>query len=596
MNMKENTRLRAVTSTILGGALATAMAVPAMAFPADQLRMENSDREPQNWLMQFQNYGSHRYTRLNQINRNTIGNMKMAFTVPLNDVLRGDDVADNQSTGLVDDGFMWIDGGYGMVYKIDLRSGNQGVVVWKADAAVSRDENRRTRGMAMWENAVVHNLVDGRAISVNRDTGEFLWDVQVARIPHEKGGAADTPRMDREGFTAAPIAADGKMLVGQSKGDAGTRGWIAALDINTGEEIWRQYTVPGPGEMGHETWADDHGAWKTGGAALWTTGSYDPEQRVTIWGTAQPVPMFDPEFRPGDNLFSNSAMAWDIDTGELKWYFQYVPNESWDYDENGVHMLIDAPFNGTDRKLVAHFGRNGFYYQLDRTNGDFLSADQYVSKVTWTAGIDPKTGKPVEYDPNLQLQTYIPATRWARDDAEPKMACPDLPGGARWQPPAYNPVTRVAYMSGEDGCQQFAIIAAITLDDPPGAIDERGRRREGTRTVFPSAGLVSAVDVTTGQVLAQQRNPYPGKSGVLATAGGLIFTAFEDGELRAYTDDDLTQVWSFHTGMGVKAPFFTYAVNGKQYLAIVAGGRTQTTGRDEIPEPGWGSMLYVFSL
>jgi len=591
---KTRSRLHSVTKIAIGGALAAAIAMPAMAFNVTQNRMEAADREPQNWLMGFQNYGAHRYTRLTQINRDTIGGLRVAFTVPMSEVLNGSPEADFQQHGLVDDGFMWIDGGYGLIYKIDLRSGNQGVVMWMIDSIVDRDEQSRTRGMAMWENAVLNNLRDGRVVSVDRDTGEFNWDVQIARLDHAKGPVADTPNLMKEGFTAAPIAAAGKLLVGQSKGDAGTRGWIAALDITTGEEVWREYTIPGPGEFGHETWADDHGAWRTGGASLWTTGSYDPEQRVTIWGTAQPVPMFDPEFRPGDNLFSNAAMAWDIDTGELKWFFQYTPNESWDYDENGVHMLIDAPFGNTDRKTVLHFGRNGFIYQLDRTNGDFINATRYTARTTWTAGIDPKTGKPVEYDPNLQLQTYIPATRWLRADTESKTACPHLPGGSRWQPPAYNPVKKIAYQVGEDGCQTHMNIAAITLDD--GGIDERGRRREGSRVRLPSAGLVTAFDVTTGEIISSKRQPYPGKAGVLATAGGLIFTAYENGELAAYTDDDLTQVWSFHTGMGVKAPFISYAVNNKQYLAIAVGGRKQTARRDEIPYRGWGALLYVFSL
>lgn len=599
---KKNSRLRAVTTAVLGGALAAAVAMPAMAFNVTQSRLEAADREPQNWLTQLQNYSGHRYTRLDQINRNTIGGLKVAFTVPMNDCLLGDSQCDNQGNGLVDDGMMWIGGGYGRIYKIDLRSGDSGVVVWVADAAVSTDENRRTRGIAMWENAVFDNLVDGRVISVDRDTGEFNWDMQVARVAHVKSSAADTPRMDREGFTAAPIAAAGKLLVGQSKGDAGTRGWIAALDIETGEEVWRQYTVPAPGEFGNETWADDHGAWKTGGGSLWTTGSYDAEQRLTIWGTAQPVPMFDPEFRPGDNLFTNSAMAWDIDTGALKYYFQYTPNESWDYDENGVHMLIDAPFNGVDRKTILHFARNGYIYTLDRTNGDFINAEQYVARITWTAGIDPKTGMPVEYDPNLQLQTYIPATRWARADTEAKTACPALPGGSRWQRPAYNPVTMIAYQGGEDGCQTHMNIAAITLDGldpeagPAGAIDEKGRRREGSRVRMPSYGLLTAFDVTTGLKIAQQGNPYPSKSGMLATAGGLVFTAFENGELAAYTSDTLQKVWHFNTGAGVKSPFNSYSVNGKQYLSIVVAGRLQTSSRAEIPVRGWMSTLFVFSL
>src|SRR6185436_14144245 len=198
-----------------------------------------------------------------------------------------------------------------------------------------------TRGLALWGNQAFVNLIDGRVVSMNATSGEIVWDVMLAGQ-----NAREMPETAAEGFTAAPLTADGKVLVGQSMGDWGTRGWLAALDVKDGKQLWRTYTVPAKGEPGFETWKDDHNAWKTGGAALWTTGSYDPAQRVTIWGTAQPVPMFDPEFRPGDNLFSNSVVAFDIDTGKIKWYFQYTPNESWDYDEQGVHMLVDAPFGG----------------------------------------------------------------------------------------------------------------------------------------------------------------------------------------------------------------------------------------------------------
>jgi alcohol dehydrogenase (cytochrome c) len=583
-----------VTSAALGGALAVAVAAPAFGLPVTQSRLENADREPHNWLIGFQNYSSHRYSRLREINKDNVHNLKVAFTVPMSDVLLSKGDADFEQHPLVDDGLMYIDSGLGLIWKLDLRAGNYATVVWKADAAVSPDENERTRGMAMWDNAVYHNLTDGRVVGVDRDSGEFILDVQIARLDHAKGAAADTPNLEVENFTAAPLAVEGRLLVGQSRGDGGTRGWIAAVDAVTGDEMWRQYTIPGPGEVGHETWADDHGAWKTGGASLWTTGSYDVEQRVTIWGTAQPVPMFDPEFRPGDNLFSNSAMAWDIDTGELKWYFQYVPNESWDYDEQGVHMLVDAPFMGEDRQTVVHFGRNGYFYQLDRTNGDFMGATQYVDRITWTAGIDPKTGWPVEYDPSLTLQTYIPATRWARADEEAKKVCPDLPGGVRWQPPAYNPDTRIAYVGGEDGCQEFAIIPAITLEG--GSIDELGRRREGTRIRHPLSGHISAVDVTTGELVAKRVFPISNKSGILATAGGIVFTAFEHGWVGAYDAETLDELWSFHTGSGIKAPAISYEVNGRQYIALAVAAPT-VARRPELGERGSrAAMLYVFSL
>ena len=589
MEQRGHTRLRAASSAIIGGAVAAALVTPVFAFDVTQGRLENPDNEPQNWLMGFGNYSSHSYSRLSQINRDNAAGMKMAFILPLSDVYDTKNTPDMEARPLVDDGFMYADSGTGVFYKIDLRSGTKGTIVWKADAAVSPDEQGRTRGIAMWQDAIYHNLTDGRVVAIDRSSGEFLWDSQIARVvgPGHSGVAAD-----QEGFTAAPIAAEGVILVGQSKGDRGTRGWLAAVDAKTGDEVWRTYMVPGPGEFGHETWADDHGAWKTGGAALWTTGSYDPEQRITVWGGAQPVPMFDPEFRPGDNLYSNSAVAMDIDTGEIKWYFQYTPNESWDYDENGVHLFIDAPYKGEERKMVAHWGRNGFYYQLDRTNGNFLTASQWVDRITWTAGIDPKTGMPVEYDPNLMLQTYIPETRWARVDTEPKTACPPLPGGARWQPPAYNPDKYLAYQGGEDGCQTFMIMPAITL--PDGRIDEQGRRKPGTRGPEQTSGMVAVADVTTGEVLKRVRYTYPNKAGILATGGGVLFTGYEDGSLVALHDETLEVLWRFESGIGPKAGFMTYAIGGKQYVAIQAGAAT--VNRDELGERTHSALLLVFTL
>ena len=179
----------------------------------------------------------------------------------------------------------------------------------------------------------------------------------------------------------------------------GSRGWLAALDARTGNELWRWYAVPAPGEPGSETWKDKTSAWKTGGGGMWQTGSYDPATRLTIWGTGNPSPDFDPMARPGDNLYTNSVVALDIDTGKLVWHFQYTPNDSWDYDEVGIHTLHDVTINGETRKAVSHFARNGFYYTLDRNNGSFIAGSQYVNDLNWTKGLDPKTGKPVEYNP-----------------------------------------------------------------------------------------------------------------------------------------------------------------------------------------------------
>ena len=573
---------------------------PALAAPVTKERLERADAEPQNWLTAFQNYSAHCYSRLDQINRSNVANLKVAFTMPIASAFNGRTNVQLENYPLVDDGFLYYDDAAGTYYKVDARAGNSAKIVWKADASLNKDEQGRSRGMAFWDNNVYHCLTDARCVGINRDTGEFVFDKQVGRIPHPKGSNMN---VQVEGFTQSPLAVDGKILIGNAKGDSGSNGWLAAIDARTGQEIWRTYTVPGPGEAGHETWKDDHNAWKTGGASLWTMGSYDVGQRLVIEGTAQPVPMFDPEFRPGDNLYSNSAVAFEIDTGKIKWFFQYTPNESWDYDEQGVHMLIDAPWTGSNRQLVTHFGRNGYYYQLDRTNGNFLSATQYVDKITWTAGIDPKTGKPIEYNPSLALQTYIPATRWARGDVGAEQVCPALEGGVRWQPPAYNPTKRLAYNGGEDGCQTRAIVAVVSVG-PQGnivadaALNPGGRTggKPGSATTQNLHGLLTAVDVTTGKQTAKVSIPYSNRSGMLATSGGLVFTANIDGSVTAHNDETLAEVWRFNTGIPIKAPPMAYSINGKQYIAVMAGAPGPGTTWPELTWMQPGAALYVFSL
>ncbi len=584
-------RHRVFRSTIVAAAVATMLVSPAGGAAVTKARLENAANEPQNWLLGFQNYASHRYSKLSEINRDNVADLRVAFTVPMSDALLGRDFADFYQHGLVDDGFMYIDTGTGIIYKIDLRQGNKGTLVWKADAAVSPDELARTRGMAMWANAVYHNLMDGRVVAVDRNTGEFLWDEQVARVEHPGHAGA---LLDKEGFIASPLAVDGKILVGQSSGEHGARGWLAALDADTGQELWRTYTVPGPGEPGHETWADDHDAWKTGGASLWTTGSYDPAQRLTIWGAASPAPTSDPEYRPGDNLYTNSAIAFDVDTGAIRWYHQYVPSQLWDYDrwyyhdENGSHLLINAPFMGRDRQIVAHFGRGGFFYELDRTDGAYIAATPYVDNITWTAGLDPNTGMPVEYKPGGAPEPLPP-----RLDADTRTACPIYPGAVRWQPPAYHPLKRIAYAGSEDGCQSDIVAPAITLQGR--GVDAPGQPEPGKRMPAQTRGLLAAIDVTTGEVVTRYKYKYPNKSGALVTAGGLVFTGWEDGALTAHDDETLDELWRFETGIGIKAPWITFAVNDKQYLAVAAGAQT-AGNRPALGMRTWGAMLYVFSL
>jgi len=591
----KNLRPAGVAATILAGTLAASVSLPAMAADVTQQRLENADSEPQNWLTVFQNYSSHGFSGLTQINRDTVGDLRVAFIVPMTTAMLGTNGSLNlENRPLVDDGMLYVDDAWGGIYGVDVSSGFKGDVLWFADSEMSKDENPRSRGIAMWGNAVYKDLVDGRVVAVDRDSGEFKWDLQIARVEHPGSSGLNIPN---EGFTSAPLAVEGRILVGQSWGDRATRGWLAALDAETGDEMWRWYAVPAPGEAGGETWLDDHNAWKTGGAGLWTTGSYDPAQRVAIWGTGQPVPMYDPEFRPGDNLYTNSVVAIDVDDGTMKWYFQYTPNESWDYDENGAHILIDIDGKNT----VQHFARNGYYYRLDRTDGTYLDSGQYVDLITWTAGIDAKTGLPVEYDPSLALQTYIPATRSLRGE-EPKTACPTLIGGIRWQPTGYNRNTGIAYGGGSDGCFTMSIGQGSISLGPDGGInaDEGGGNngRDGESSYGPLYGGLWAMDAMNGQLISKFRYSHENLSGALPTAGGLVFTAWNDGMVTAHDDRSLQPLWRFNTGSPMKAGVISYAVGSKQFIAVVAGGRKNYHGSNfpDIANMNPGSFLIVFSL
>ena len=287
---------------------------------------------------------------------------------------------------LIDNGFMYTTDGWGTLYKIDARAPNKGELVWVTDPGVGHEGNvSRSRGIALWEDLVIANLPDGRVIGVNRANGEIVWDKKVA-VTNEFGS--------REKFFTAPITAEGKVIVVNGAGDGRTRGWIAALDARTGNELWRWYVVPKPGDPGSETWKDKNNAWKTGGGGIWQTGSYDPATRLTIWGTGNPVPTYDPQARPGDNLYTNAVVALNIDTGKLAWYFQYTPNDSWDYDEVGVHMLYDITIDKVNRKVVGHFGRNGFSIPSIAPT-PVHQGSQYVERRELDERLDPETGSPL---------------------------------------------------------------------------------------------------------------------------------------------------------------------------------------------------------
>ncbi len=558
----------------------------AQGVTADRLLGAGAEAEAGNWLMVHKTYDSNRFSPLNQINASNVAGMRLAFAVPLGGLEPSAfGIGYMEGTPLVDNGFMYASDPWGTPYKIDVSSGTQGKMLWVCDTGIDKDASRGIllahRGLALSGTNVITALNDGRVVACDSETGEVVWDQQIAT---EVG----------EGFTAAPLVIGDKILVGQSYGDWATRGWLAALDAASGEEVWRWYAIPEPGQPGSETWkCDETGnpdCWKTGGGALWQTGAYDAETNTVYWGTGNPVPMFDPEFRPGDNLYTNSTVALDVASGELKWHFQYTPGDYMDYDEVGSQLLVNANIGGEDRKVLAHFGRNGLFYSLDQTSGAFINAKQYVTELNWTKGVDPKTGMPLEYDPSKSLQDYAQGS--LRRDQGKVTQCPHLSGGVNYYPTAYNPTLGLAYGAGIEGCSEHEVVAMAPEDVVPGVVWLGGT----IAGAGAQKGSIGAINVATNESVAKANMPYPNNSGVTATPD-LVFTGWVDGTFGAYDASSLETLWSANVGTAFRAPPMTYSVGGKQYVAI-AGGNLGSNhgGNTELATMQAANMIWVFTV
>jgi alcohol dehydrogenase (cytochrome c) len=568
-------KTRALNPLLATGCIALAVVAPG-ARAADVTYQRLVSPEPQNWLMNHHDFGAHRFSALSAINTGNVKNLHLAFAVALGGTTGNENLT---ATPLVDDGFMYVPDAWGVVYKIDVRSGKSGDVVWKMDPGQEKID--RNRGVALWGNLVISvTSFDGRVIATDRDTGKVVWERNLR----------DQPDLT---INAAPLALADSILVGASGGDAGVRDWLVSLDAKTGNVNWKIYSVPAPGEPGSETWKDKNNAWQTGGGAFYVTGSYDPATNVTYWGAGNPTPKYDSSYRPGDNLFTNSALAIDAATGKIRWYHQYTPNDTMDYDETGTHILIDSKVAGEDRKLLAHAGRNGFFYSFDRLNGQFLKATQYVPTVTWTKGIDTKTGRPLDYDPGKDLQTYADAVAKILTGAKSSGVCPGVPGGSNFWSAAYSERTGLVYVPELEGCTN------ITRDQTRhvrGKFDGGDFGYDGRL----KSGMV-VVDPATGAIVKRKEMAYANTSGALATAGGIIVTALIDGTVVALDDQTLDELWSFNVGTGINAPPMTYAVDGRQYIAIATGLTRNSMGRlATTPEKRnlgrSATLIFVFAL
>ncbi len=553
-----------------------AMASSASAADVTPERLLNPDKEPQNWLMNHRTYDGQRFSPLARINKGNVKRLRLAYAVPLGG-LGGNEW--NEATPLVENGFLYVTDSWGVLYKIDGRSGDVGRIVWRVDP--KQEKQGTNRGAALWGGLVISAANwPARIIATDKETGKVVWETNVVF------GQSETR------ITAAPLALKDKIIVGASGGDSGVRDWIAGLDAATGTVLWRKFTIPAPGEPGSETWKGTNNAWQTGGGAVWVTGTYDPDTNQTIWGTGNPVPMFDPFYRPGDNLYTNSAISWDPDSGNMNWYFQYTPGDMWDYDEVGTHILIDGEVAGQPRKLITHSARNGYLYTMDRHNGQLVGAKPYMDNVNWTKGIDQKTGRPLDYDPTKDIQTYAGIGNFNPNE-QLKKVCPSIAGGNNYWPSSYSRNTKLIYIPAMTAC------VAVAIDR-----EKHNAQRGWNGGLFTTderfESNLTAVDPVTGEVKKNAHLRYPNYSGTLATAGGLVFLGLLDGTVAAFDDTTLDELWNTNVGTGFTAPPMTFEVDGKQYIAITSGpsavSRAKLVNTPELLEMRNATVLYVFGL
>ena len=490
------------------------------------------------WLSYSGGYQSHRFSPLGQINTGNVDQLKVMWAYQMQPAnVSGAGL--QESTPLVAGNVMYLTESPSSVTALDTRTGR---VLWHFVPDISNDVlnigfPRINRGVALLDDKVYVATLDARLFALDAGTGAVRWQTTVAD--------------NSVGFslTLAPLALDGKIIVGVSGAEAGVRAYIDAYDANSGELLWRTYTVPAPGEPGSETWQGD--AWQTGGGSTWLTGSFDPELNLLYWTTGNPAPDWNGDLRPGDNLFTCSVLALDPDTGEMKWHFQYTPHDTHDWDANQIPVLFDATFEGQPRKILALANRNAFYYLLDRATGEFLLAKEY-SYQTWAEGIDDN-GRPI----------LIPGKDPTR---EGNLVWPSLQGATNWFSPSYNPQTGQFFVANR---RMGAIYFKADVEYVPGQPFLGGG--EQALDGDDASGAVLSLDALTGELQWEFELQTPPWSGVMATAGGLVFGASNEGNFFALDARNGQPLWDFNTGAHVRTNPMGFAVDGQQRVAIIGG-------------------------
>ncbi len=491
---------------------------------------------PSDWLTYGGNYSSQRFSELKQINKQNVNTLKLRWVYQL----RRTGIF--ESSPIVVDGTMYVTEPPTTVTALDVRTGRP---IWRWTADLPKNLLTiglfpTNRGVAVLGDTVYVATIDAHLVALDAKTGAMRWSVEIG--DNRKAVA----------ITQAPLAINGKIIVGMGGGEGGLRGYIDAYDAKDGKRLWRLYTIPTKGEPGVETWEDD--SYKYGGATTWNTGAYDPELNTLYWGTGNPAPDWNGDMRKGDNLYSCSLLAIDADTGKMKWYFQFSPHETHDWDSSEPPILFDAVIDGKKRKIVAQANRNAFYYVLDRETGEFLAGAAYAQQ-TWAKGLDAK-GRPIE-SPNIDPTT------------QGNLIYPSITGSVNWTSPSYSPLTGLVYVdTREQGAYYFKGHPTM---EPANPLDIGGGG--GQRVIYgdDAYSAIRALESTTGKVKWQFKMVGDSWTGTLATAGGLVFCADSQGNFFALDANDGKPLWNIQLGNSVRANPITYAVDGKQYVEAAAG-------------------------
>jgi alcohol dehydrogenase (cytochrome c) len=506
-------------------------------------RLEKAGAEPRNWLMYWGDYASTHYSALPQIDATNVARLRAEWTFPM----PGDSVL--EATPIVADGVMYTTQP-GVVSALDARTGRQ---IWRY-ARPQRVKNPYeinpfNRGIAIAGHRLFIGTLDAALVSIDAGTGALLWEVQLA------------DSMAGYSVTSPPLVVRDKVLVGITGGEFGARGFLDAYDAATGRRLWRWYAVPGPGEFGNDTWKGD--SWRLGGSPMWLTGSYDPELNLVYWTVGNPGPQIDRSTRGDlDNLFSDSVVAIDPDTGLRTWHYQFTPNDGHDWDSCQAVVLVDREWHGQRRKLLLHADRNGMFYVLDRVTGALLSGTPFVYQ-NWNAGFDTR-GRPI----------VVPGSNSSPEGSF--FVYPTVGGATNFQAPSYSPLTGWLYLEYREGGQPY-----VSTPVPY----EAGRQyigrvapRPGSSAAAPKPGEppasagIKALDPETGRTMWDFKI-FQGSltTGVLATAGNIVFGAVRDGNLVALDAKTGAHLWHFQTNASVAASPMSYAIDGRQFVAIAAG-------------------------